>query len=269
MLDSDQRRLLGEFIRAHRERARPLGTAGRRRTPGLRREELAALAGISVTWCAWLEQGRPVQASPQALGRLARALVLSRPERAYLFELAGRLDPETGGAEEGDAPVAVTALVTAVRHPAYALDRLWNACCWNTAAGRLFVGWLDGHHHAEHQRNLLRFVFLSRPARRLIPAWEDRARRLLAEFRADYGRTFRDARVRLLVDELRSASALFAEAWEQQDVLDRSGGVRRFQHPQQGTLAFQQHTFHPAERPDYKFVMLVPAGRNRASLQTL
>jgi transcriptional regulator with XRE-family HTH domain len=255
MLDRDQRRLLGEFIRAHRERMRPVTATGRRRTPGLRREELAALSGISVTWCAWLEQGREVQASPDALGRLARTLSLSRAERAYLFELAGRLDPEAEGAEEGDAPEALTALVKGVRHPAYGLDRLWNACCWNAAAGRLFVGWLDG----QHERNLLRFVFLSKAARRLIPTWEDRACRLLAEFRADYGHTFRDGRVRLLVDELRSASPLFAEAWEQQDVQHRSGGVRRFHHPQQGPLAFLQHTFNPADRSDYKFVMLVPA----------
>jgi transcriptional regulator with XRE-family HTH domain len=94
MLTADQRRLLGEFIRAHRERARPVEASGRRRTPGLRREELAAKAGISATWCAWIEQGRPVQASSEALDRLARALSLSRAERDYLFELAGRSDPD-------------------------------------------------------------------------------------------------------------------------------------------------------------------------------
>src|SRR6185437_524989 len=83
MLDQDQRRLLGAFIRAHRERAGPGPLEGRRRTPGLRREELAARAGISATWCAWLEQGRAVQASPEALGRLGQALSLTRAERAY------------------------------------------------------------------------------------------------------------------------------------------------------------------------------------------
>src|ERR1700734_1838418 len=89
-----QRRLLGQFVRAHRERIPPDSPAGRRRTPGLRREELAARAGIGATWCAWIEQGREVNASPQALGRLAAALCLTRAERAYLFELAGRRDPE-------------------------------------------------------------------------------------------------------------------------------------------------------------------------------
>jgi transcriptional regulator with XRE-family HTH domain len=94
MLEADQRRLLGEFVRAHRERMAPTTPTGRRRTAGLRREELAQRAGISVTWCTWIEQGRPVQASPEALGRIARALSLSRAERDYLFELAGRVDPK-------------------------------------------------------------------------------------------------------------------------------------------------------------------------------
>lgn len=94
MVSSDQRRMLGEFVRTHRERIHPSATVGRRRTPGLRREELAARAGISTIWCAWIEQGREVQASSKALARLAAALALTPQERATLFELAGRSDPE-------------------------------------------------------------------------------------------------------------------------------------------------------------------------------
>ena len=93
MLEADQRRLLGEFVRAHRERMRPT----RRRaaaTSGLRREELAALAGISVTWCTWIEQGRAAQASPEALSRISQALALTRAEHDYLFKLAGRSIPK-------------------------------------------------------------------------------------------------------------------------------------------------------------------------------
>jgi transcriptional regulator with XRE-family HTH domain len=253
MLSSDQRRLLGEFIRAHRERARPAASAVRRRTPGLRREELAARAGISTTWCAWIEQGRPVQASAEALDRLSVALSLSRAEREYLFELAGRLDPEIE--PQVEAPASLLAAVNAVRHPAYCLDRVWSACCWNKAAARLFRGWLDGG----HQRNLLRFVFIARSARKLIPRWETRARHLLAEFRADYARNFRDGRVRDFVATLRRESPLFAEAWNAHDVLHRHGGLRSFNHPEGGLIYFAQHTFTPAERPDYKLVMLVPA----------
>ena len=114
MLHDDQRRLLGEFIRAHRERARPSAPGGRRRTPGLRREELAARAGISTTWCSWIEQGRPVQASPETLGRLAQALALTPAERAYLFELAGRLDPDLPEETKGDTPASLAAAVMGI-----------------------------------------------------------------------------------------------------------------------------------------------------------
>ena len=143
MLEADQRRLLGAFVRAHRERMRPTTATGRRRTPGLKREELAASAGISVTWCAWIEQGRPVQASPEALGRIAQTLALSRAERDYLFKLAGRVDPQGSRGLSADAPPSLIAAVKATQCPAYGLDRLWNACCWNEAAARLFRGWLE------------------------------------------------------------------------------------------------------------------------------
>ncbi|MBO0753920.1 MAG: helix-turn-helix domain-containing protein, partial [Bradyrhizobiaceae bacterium] len=220
----------------------------------LRREELAAEAGISPTWCAWLEQGRSVQASPETLGRLARALSLTGAERAYLFELAGRLDPELPVQAPGDAPPSLLAAVNAIKHPAYGLDRLWNACCWNKAAAQLFYGWLDG----DNQRNLLRFVFLEESARILIPKWQERARRLLAEFRADFGHTFRDVQVKRFIDALRTDSPLFARNWNDQDVQHRLGGLRTFNHPLRGHLRFEQHTFTPSERPDYKLVILTP-----------
>lgn len=253
MRTEEQRRLLGEFVRAHRERTAPDNPAGRRRTPGLRREELAARAGIGTTWCTWIEQGREVSASPEALARLAEALALRPAERSYLFELAGRRDPAAPPRETGtEAPASIRAVVEAVRHPAYGLDRLWNVCCWNAAAARLFAGWLD----ADGQKNLLRFVFLDPVARTLIPDWEERAARLLAEFRADFSRTFEDPRTRALVDQLRQESALFDTAWQVQAVTGREGGTRTFHHPESGLLAYQQHTFSPADRPDYKLVIL-------------
>lgn len=265
MLNTDQRRLLGDFVRAHRERIRPPSPGGRRRTPGLRREELAALAGISVTWCAWIEQGRPVQASPDTLGRMAEALSLTRAERAYLFDLADRIDPDdpTGVTEE--APASLVAAVEALQHPAYGLDRIWNACCWNRAAAALFSGWLDGN----HQRNLLRFVFTEEAARLLIPNLQDRARRLLAEFRADFGHTFRDPRVTAFIDGLKAESPLFARLWDGQDVQHRTGGVRTFDHPKRGRLCFNQHSFSPTDRQDFKLVLLVPQPSRRGETRQL
>ncbi|MFE1601391.1 helix-turn-helix transcriptional regulator [Methylobacterium sp. ID0610] len=260
MLAPDQRRDLGAFVRSHRERLRPDQPTGRRRTPGLRREELAARAGISPTWCAWIEQGRDVQVSAEALDRLARALALTRAERAYLFELAGRRDPRAAQpGPSADAPASLRAAVAAIGHPAYGLDRLWNACCWNAAAGRLFGGWLDG----AGGRNLLHYVFRDPAARRLIPEWEERARRVIAEFRADYGQCLADPRARTLVEDLRRDSPLFAAIWDEQDVRDRTGGLRRFHHPEDGPVAYLQHSFAASDRPDYKLVLLVPVAAER------
>lgn len=257
MLEDDQRRLLGEFIRAHRERLAPEPAAGRRRTPGLRREELAARAGISATWCAWLEQGREVQASPPALSRLAKSLELTRAERTYMFDLAGRRDPEAETQDAtAEAPASLVSIVEALPYPAYGLDRFWNACCWNDPAEQLFSGWLsDGA-----DRNLLRFIFLEPLAQALIPDWEDRARRVLAEFRADYSHSLHDAQMNALLDLLRDQSPFFARMWREQIVLDRAGGLRTFTPDGRGKLTYFQHTFRPSDRPDHMLVTLVPAG---------
>ncbi|MGA0602504.1 helix-turn-helix transcriptional regulator [Caulobacter sp. KR2-114] len=257
MDQDDSRALLGRFVRARREALEPAAAAARRRrTPGLKREELAERAGISATWVTWIEQGRAVQASAHALDRLAQALALSPAERAYLFELAGRRDPEAPDpAPPAETPAALRAAVQALAHPAYGLDRLWNACCWNAAAERLFAGWLG----PGGERNQLRYLFLSPEAGRLLPDWRERARRVAAEFRADFGRSLGDPQVRALVEGLAAESRAFAEAWSDTGVLAREGGRRAFDHPLDGHLVFDQHTFAPAERPDHKLVLLVPA----------
>ncbi len=254
-----QRRLLGDFLRAHRARLTPasLGLAGgeRRRTPGLRREEVAQLCGMSATWYSWIEQGRDVSASPAALARLARTLQLSAAERAYLFELAEKRDPnpETGAAMT--APPALVAALDAIALPAYVLDRAWNASAWNQAAARLFVGWLDGG-----ERNLLRYIFLSPDARRLIPDRQERARRVLAEFRADTSRHLEDPELRALIDDLRRQSDLFARLWDEHGVISREGGERSFNHPTDGMLRYEQISLTLAGRPDFKLVMLAKSG---------
>ena len=254
----DQRRLLGAFVRARREALRPdlaEGPGRKRRTPGLRREELAARAGIGTTWVSWIEQGRPVRPSAETLARLAGALRLGPAERAYLFELAGRADPDNPfGAAPQAAPPALAAVVAALPWPAYGLDPAWDMCCANPPAQRLFAAL-----HAGEHRNLLRFVFTSPAARELIPDWGVRAERLLAEFRADYGRNLADPRAKAVVDWLAANSAPFRAAWDRQAVADREGGLRRFVHPEDGELLFRQHTLRAHERADFKLVGLEPA----------
>jgi transcriptional regulator with XRE-family HTH domain len=255
-----KRRELGDFLRAHRARLTPaslgLPAGGRRRTPGLRREEVAQSCGMSATWYTWLEQGRDVSASASALSTLARTLELTPAERAYLFELAGKRDPNLPApADNGAMDVAASLrhAVAAIGGPAYILDSLWNARAWNRQAARLFVGWLDG----TSDRNLLRYVFMSPTARKVIPDWQARARRVLAEFRADSSRHLEDAGLRALVEDLRRRSAFFDRCWSEHAVVDRAGGERIFDHPRHGRLFYDQVAFSVANRPDFKLVMLV------------
>jgi transcriptional regulator with XRE-family HTH domain len=255
MLEEDPRRALGAFLRAHRERIRPATTGGRRRTPGLRREELAQACGVSVTWITWLEQGRDVSASPAVLEKLAEALHLSAAERASLFDLAGKRDP-AGPAEPASAlPASVLQLPSLLTVPAYVLDHSWTARAWNRAAARLFTGWLD---EAATDRNLLRFALLSPASRTLLAEWPERVRRLVAEFRADYSRRPRDPAIRALVDELSVASAPFRTIWQKQQVLHREGGERSFRHPLEGRRRFLQTTLLVASHPECKLVCLAP-----------
>jgi len=269
-LPPKKRRELGDFLRAHRARLSPaslgLPAFGRRRTPGLRREEVAQACGMSPTWYTWLEQGRDIAASPPALSALARALQLTPAERAYLFELADRRDPTLSSRadEEGmDVPPALARAIAAIDGPAYLLDSLWNARAWNRPAAGLFVGWLDG----ASDRNLLRYVFLSPVARKIIPDWQARARRVLAEFRADSSRHLEDAGLQAMVEDLRGKSSLFTQCWTEHAVVDRTGGQRVFEHPRQGRLSYQQIAFALANRPDFKLVMLVPEAPRKRQRQ--
>lgn len=261
LLPPDQRRQLGAFLRSHREALTP-GDAGqpthplaRRRTPGLRREEVAQLCGLSTTWYTWAEQGRDIALSEAALARMATALRLSAAERSYLFELARRRDPAAPSLSttETAAPAELLAVLAAISAPAYLLDRQWRACGWNAAAARLLAPWLESPEPC-----LLRFVFLDPAARRFIEDWDNRARRLLAEFRADTADTPEDPALRDLVADLRSRSPDFARFWNAHAVLAREGGARVFHHPREGRVEFEQVTLRPATHPRRKLVVLLP-----------
>lgn len=254
-----QDKALGRFIQARRAHITPqqagLPTGLRRRTPGLRREELAQLCGISVTWMTWIEQGRAASISPQTLTRIAEALQLTLAERTYLFELAGKKDLAEGQATE-EIPATLKQAVHEIQSPAYLLDRYWTAVAWNQAAAELFLGWLD---QQDREKNLLRFTFRAEMARPLIADWEQRAHRLVAEFRAEYGRYREDSQMAALVERLAGESPVFRQYWDDQEVLDREGGQRQFNHPTRGFLAYEQVTLRAANRPDLKLVMLIQA----------
>jgi transcriptional regulator with XRE-family HTH domain len=252
---------LGEFLRKHRALiAEPAGDKPvgerRRRTSGLRREEVARMAAISSTWYTRLEQGKEVTPSGAALGRIADVLRLAPAERAYLFELARRVDPnDASNFADERASKIIESCVLSISCPACVLDRYWTPLSWNGEMADLFPLWLKGP-----ERNLLRYMFLDPNVRTLVVDWELRARRLLALFRADFGKRIDDPKMLDLVRGLSEESDHFQRYWREQRVLFWDAIEKSFIHPQLGLLKFYQTTFLAAADPTLKLVILQPCG---------
>lgn len=260
MSSKDPRRQeLADFLKNLRERCNPssFGFAEglRRRTRGLRREEVAQLADISPTWYTWIEQARDVSMSADVLDRLATALRMERGQRHYLFELAGKRDPLAAARSEEGIPQVLQQMVNAFSGPAYVLGRHWHVLAWNAAASELFAGWLG----TAAQPNLLYYVFLDPAARARVLDWNERARRLVAEFRADVSARLDEPELLQLVADLQAGSSEFRQYWKLHDVLERQGGFRAFRDENGAQLTFQQMTLRPVDQEQIKLVLLLPA----------
>jgi transcriptional regulator with XRE-family HTH domain len=255
----DRRAELGEFLRARREALQPadvgMPDGGRRRTPGLRREEVALLAGVSVTWYTWLEQGRRINASRDVLLALARTLQLDDAGRDHLIALAsGQLFEPVERVVE--APDAVTRLIASMEPaPAYVLGPRWEILAWNAAEERLYpqLRTLD-----IEQRNLLWVMFCEPNARTLIADWEDRARSTLAEFRASTTLLYDDPVMIGLVERTSACSAEFTAWWPQHDVAGFQTRLRRYHHPRAGDLVFEYQQLIPSEWPHLRVICQLP-----------
>jgi len=258
-----RRKELGEFLQIIRNRSQPADygfpAGNRRRTKGLRREEIAQLIGISPTWYTWIEQGREVNVSAETLGRLAGTLRLTRSERTYLFEMAGRRDPEASLPEDDHPPPILLHLLSDITVPAYLMGRSWDILGWNPQAAELFAGWLDQSDPSLFPLpNMLRFVFLRPQTRDFLVDWDVRARRISAEFRADCSTRLEEPILMRLIDELSAGSTEFSHFWQQHDVMERHGGKRSFQHPVRGLVHYEQVTLRPGDHEHIKLVMLRP-----------
>ncbi|WP_058046805.1 helix-turn-helix transcriptional regulator [Streptomyces roseifaciens] len=253
----DRRRALADFLRSRRERLTPhdagILPGPRRRTPGLRREEVAQLSGVSVTWYTWLEQARDITVSRQVLHSLARVLLLSPAETRHLFALAEGTPAE--------APAALTPalqrLVDALDpHPAYLLAPNWDLVAWNRAEAGLLgdpAGWDPA------DRNLLRFVFLAPRARDLLDDWPGQARALLEQYRAGADRHAGDPEFGALTRELAERSEEFRTWWDTHDVADFRPARRAFNHPRLGRLSFDYVKLAAADAPGLSLVACLPA----------
>ncbi|NVI04581.1 helix-turn-helix transcriptional regulator [Paraburkholderia youngii] len=245
-MPASRRSEFGDFLRSRREKLSPasgrLGSGRRRRTPGLRREEVAELAGIGVDWYVRLEQGRTVSPSDATLDALARALRLGKAEATHLRALARSNDQRTFAAEK--VPPAIARIVSDLGLPAYVTGSRWDILAWN---------------RAEADRNILVFMFIDPEARRLFgPAWEDEARRMIALFRATHDLLATDPSFVQLVERLRSSSAEFASWWIAHDVRGGASGEKVLAHPQRGIQRYQYATFQANDDPSLKLSIYTP-----------
>jgi transcriptional regulator with XRE-family HTH domain len=255
---SEQRREFGAFLSSCRARLQPKEFGlpeGPRRTPGLRREEMAVLAGVSVSWYTWLEQGRDVQPSPEALRRIAKVLKLDRVESAHLFALSSLEAPafETGGGISAGLDMLVRAVNPI---PAYVRNTRLDILAWNDAIADLFV---DYGSLQPHERNTLRLLFLYIPYRTQILDWEQMARGMISAFRAARAHAQDKAPFDSLIEELSTLSPEFREWWRDTEVKGFEEGRKRLVHPATGKIVeFTYVALTPEGRPDLSLVTYIP-----------
>ncbi|MDI5969991.1 helix-turn-helix transcriptional regulator [Streptomyces sp. SL13] len=249
---------LGAFLRSRREQLTPQAAGvpdrRRRRTPGLRREEVAELAGIGVDWYVRLEQGRAVSPSPATIDSLARALRLDSTELAHLRTLAHGARPRPFAPES--VPEAVRHLVTTLDRPAYVTGRRWDVLVWNEAAAELLI---DFDRLPEQDRNILVHLFLDPRARqRFGPGWAEEAHRALARFRAAHDLSMPDPAFTELSARLCRESPEFATWWAQHRIADNGNGRKTLYHPVRGVLRFSYATFQANDHPALKLTVYSP-----------
>lgn len=234
---------LAEFLRSRRERISPeevgLPAGSRRRTPGLRREEVAALAGVGLSWYTWLEQGRDISVSANFLDNLSRTLKLDATERRHLFLLAHQRLPPEPGKTWCTVPALIHRLMGDLpMRPAYVLNLRWDVLAWNAAADRVF----GFSALPADRRNMLWMLFTSPAMRELFNPWSEQALQILSSFRRDFVRATQDPDIAALVKDLEKASPDFREWWRQQDIHGPCQGIRHLKIDSVGQVVFEHTT---------------------------
>lgn len=233
---------LSAFLKAKRAKIVPesigLTPGQRRRTPGLRREEVAQLAGVSTTWYTWLEQGRDIRASSSVLDCVAAALQLTMDERKYLYALA--IEPSAGSPalkeEQPEISPSLKKIMQELRYcPTIITDRRFDIVGWNDAAAYVF---LDFEQIPLEQRNLIRLLFTRKELRRLAVNWEHFIRGYLAIFRAYYGQYLEDRWYEAFIDEMKGVHPDFNHLWQQSEVKSAPEVLIEFRHAKAGKMLF-------------------------------
>ncbi|WP_194814896.1 helix-turn-helix transcriptional regulator [Nocardia sp. XZ_19_385] len=262
-MSKNHRAELADFLKAHRSRLRPADVGlpgdllpGRRRTPGLRREEVAELAGVSLTWYTWLEQGRKIAASPQVVDALARALRLEPVQHRQLRRLAGLADPVVKY-QVGDEISRLQRMVDALcPTPAVVHDARLDFVVWNTAFSRIRT---DPAALPPERRNLLWWMYTDERNRAMMRRWEPAARAILSQFRVLLGNSPGDPRLTQVVSELSAASAEFRTWWLEYPVQDFRPTTIGIDHPEAGPIDLELFQLRPVENPELLLVVQLPA----------
>ncbi|MGL5388894.1 MAG: helix-turn-helix transcriptional regulator [Serratia sp. (in: enterobacteria)] len=250
------RQELADFLRMKREKLSPqavgLPSGTRRRTPGLRREEVAALAGVGLTWYTWLEQGREINASVEFLEDLARVLKLDAAERYHLFLLAHQRPPVVAGHQWCQVTPLVRRLLDDLTlRPAYVMNLSWDIIAWNPAADRLF----SISERPPQQRNMLWMLFADPELNQRLVGWQEQAPQILASFRRDYARAPQDATMLQHIQSLSDISPQFRQLWQQHDIHGRCQGQRTFVVAGAGEVTFEHASFIVDEENHLRLVM--------------
>lgn len=252
---------LGNYLKNRRAKLDPAALGypiSRRRTPGLRREEVAQRANVSATWYTWLEQGRGGQPSAEVLDRIARALMLTSFEREHLYLIARGHPPEVRYQAQENIPPRIQRVLDALEYsPAFVRTGAWDLVAWNRAASAV----LGFDALAPEQRNLLRRIFIDPQSRAVQLDWHHVARYAVAAFRADTARAGASENVKALVDELRRLSPEFETIWRENDVRmpGDSSGAKQIRHPIAGLIGMEYSTFSVDGRTDLNLVIFNPA----------
>jgi transcriptional regulator with XRE-family HTH domain len=250
---------LSDFLKSRRAKLSPddvgLPSGTRRRAPGLRREEVASLAGVGLTWYTWFEQGREIRVSPDFLENVSRALRLTGVERRHLFVLLNQDTTAASVPERKVSPALQRMLDGMPSRPAYIRTARWDVIAWNKPAVRLF----RFHRLRPEERNLVRLMFVDPEFRTLVPNWPHAAPIMLAKFRSDYARYRGDPLMDALVSEMQQRSPEFRQLWRRHDVLNSGEGIKTL-HLKGKDQLFEHTSFSVNGEPDLNLIVYAPLG---------
>ena len=260
---------LADFLKTRRAKILPsqvgLSTGIRRRTPGLRREEVAQLAGIGLTWYTWLEQGRPIQVSTQVIESLSKVLLLNKQERIHLYRLANQpLAVEIPGYQGTVSPTLQHVLDSLILCPSLVTDQRWNVIAWNKAACLLFGDFSEMN---VRERNIVWAVFTDDKYKQLLVDWDRHAKGLLGRFRSTCGQYIADSWLAQFIDDLKMQSTEFNLWWSLHEIQSNGEIHKQLNHPVAGILDFEISNFDVSDNSGLKMIVHVPLAETDTAMK--